>query len=57
MPAREFSRSNKKESFKAYGISANHADPREKTLVNFLKKVETLEKKMKILENEKKNKK
>ena len=57
VPAREFSRSNKKESFKAYGISANHADPREKTLVNLLKKVETLEKKMKILENEKKNKK
>ena len=60
VPAREFSRSKKKSSFKAYGISVNDADPREKILVNLLKKVENLEKKIKILENEKavkKNKK
>ena len=54
IPAREFARSKKKESFKAYGISANDADPREKILVNLLKKVENLEKKLKALD--KKNK-
>ena len=57
VPAREFSRSRKKEAFKAYGISSKDIDPREKTLVNLLKKVENLEKKIKILENEKKVKK
>ena len=54
VPAREFSRSKTKEAFKAYGISSNVTDPREKTLISLLKKVETLEKKIKILENEKK---
>ncbi len=57
VPAREFARSEKKQTFKAYGISANDADPREKTLVNLLKKVENLEKKIRTLENEKKIKK
>ena len=55
VPAREFVRSRKIESFKAYGISANDADPREKTLVELVKKVENLENKIKNLENEKKN--
>ena len=57
VPAREFLRSKKKETFKAYGISANDSDPREKILVSLLKKVENLEKKIKTLDNEKKNKK
>ena len=55
VPAREFVRSRKKESFKAYGISANDSDPREKTLKDLVKKVENLENKIKNLENEKKN--
>jgi len=55
VPAREFLRSKKKETFKAYGISANDSDPREKILVSLLKKVENLEKKIKTLDNEKKN--
>ena len=55
VPAREFARSKKKESFKAYGISVNISDPREKILVNLLKKVENLEKKIKSLDNGKKN--
>ena len=54
VPAREFARSKKKETFKAYGISANDADPREKILLNLLKKVDTLEKKIKTLYNKKK---
>ena len=57
VPAREFSRSKKKETFKAYGISVNDADPREKILVSLLKKVDNLENKLKTLENEKKHKK
>ncbi len=57
VPAREFARSKKKESFRAYGISANHSDPREKILVDLLKKVENLEKKIKALSNEKNEKK
>ena len=40
LPAREFSRSKKKESFKAYGISANASDPREEVLIGLIKKVE-----------------
>ena len=55
VPAREFERSRKKEAFKAYGISANDSDPREKTLIDLVKKVENLENKIKNLENEKKN--
>ena len=54
VPAREFVISRKKESFKAYGISANDSDPREKTLIDLVKKVENLENKIKNLENEKK---
>ena len=54
VPAREFARSNKKESFKAYGISANASDPRERLLVKLLKKVENLENKVRILDKEKK---
>ena len=49
MPAREFARSRK--TFKAYGISVNDTDPREKILVDLLK-VENLEK-MKTLDNKK----
>ena len=51
VPAREFGRSKKNVSFKAYGISANDTDPREKLLVNLIKKVENLEKKIKALDN------
>ena len=51
VPAREFARSKKKETFKAYGISANDTDPREKILVNLMKKVENLEKKIKTLDS------
>ncbi len=57
VPAREFSRSSKKDTFKAYGTSANDTDPREKTLIKLIEKVENLEKKINILKNEKKNKK
>ena len=46
-----------KETFKAYGISANDTDPREKILVELLKKVENLEKKMKTFDNKKVTKK
>ena len=53
VPAREFARSKKKETFKAYGISANASDPREIILVNLLKKVENLEKKVKNLDSKK----
>ena len=53
VPAREFARSKKKESFKAYGISTNDIDPREKILVNLIKKVENLEKKVKNLDSKK----
>ena len=49
----EFASSKKKVSFKAYGISANDTDPREKILVDLLKKVENLEKKIKTLNNKK----
>ena len=54
VPAREFARSSKRETFKAYGISANASDPRERLLVNLLKKVENLENKVKVLDKEKK---
>ena len=50
VPAREFRRSSKKESFKAYGVSVDDTDPREKVLVHLLKKVENLEKKIKTLD-------
>ena len=56
VPAREFARSSKKETFKPYAISASDADPREKALVILLKKVESLEKKIKKLENDNKSK-
>ena len=51
VPAREFGRSKKNTSFKAYGISANDTDPREKTLDNLIKKIENLENKIKTLQN------
>ena len=53
VPAREFARLNKKETFKPYGVSDNDTDPREKTLLSLLKKVENLEIKIKKLENKK----
>ena len=56
VPAREFSRSVKKETFKPYAISNSDADPREKTLLTLLKKVENLEKKIKKFESTNKNK-
>ena len=56
IPAREFARSSKKETFKPYAISDSDADPREQTLVALLKKVEGLEKKIKKLESNYKNK-
>lgn len=57
IPAREFARSAKKETFKPYGVSDSDADPREKTLVALLKKVESLEKKIKKIESNFSNKK
>ena len=51
VPAREFGRSKKNVPFNAYGISVNDTDPREKILVNLIKKVENLENKIKTLEN------
>ncbi len=56
VPAREFSRSAKKESFKPYAVSDSDADPREKALVSLLKKVENLEKKIKKFETNNKSK-
>jgi len=56
VPAREFARSTKKETFKPYAISDGDADPREKALVELLKKVEGLEKKIKKIESGYKNK-
>ena len=50
VPAREFARSAKKETFKPYAVSDSDADPREKALVSLLKKVENLEKKIKKFE-------
>ena len=40
----------KNKIFKAYGISVTDTDPREKTLNLLLKKVDSLEKKLKTLE-------
>ena len=56
VPAREFSRSAKKETFKPYAVSDSDADPREKALVSLLKKVENLEKKIKKFESNNKSK-
>ena len=56
VPAREFARSAKKETFKPYAVSDSDADPREKALVSLLKKVENLEKKIKKFESDKKSK-
>ena len=56
VPAREFSRSAKKETFKPYAVSDSDADPREKALVSLLKKVENLEKKIKKFESDNKSK-
>ena len=53
VPAREFARSAKKETFKPYAVSDSDADPREKALVSLLKKVENLEKKIKKFEKDK----
>jgi serine O-acetyltransferase len=50
VPAREFARSPEKQNFKPYGVSVSDTDPREKTLNLLLKKVENLEKKIKIIE-------
>ena len=55
VPAREFARSSKKETFKPYAISDSDADPREKTLAALLKKVEGLERKIKKIESNYKN--
>ena len=57
VPAREFTRSAKKETFKPYAVSDSDADPREKVLVSLLKKVESLEKKIKKFESDDKSKK
>ncbi len=43
IPAREFAQSNKKK-FEAYGYSNDGTDPREKKIVDLLKKIEKLEK-------------
>jgi len=39
-----------KQNFKPYGVSVSDTDPREKTLNLLLKKVENLEKKIRIIE-------
>ncbi len=49
IPAREFARSVKNETFKPYAISDSDADPREKVLETLLKKIESLEKKIKSI--------
>ena len=54
VPAREFSKSSKLEKFKAYAVSTNEIDPREKTLNLLIEKVKTLERKIKSLEKNKK---
>ena len=56
VPAREFSKSSKLEKFKAYAVSTNEIDPREKTLNLLIEKVKILEKKIKSLENNKNKK-
>ena len=56
VPAREFARSVKKETFKPYAVSDSDADPREKALVSLLKKVKNLERKIKKIESDNKNK-
>ena len=56
VPAREFARSAKKETFKPYASSDSDSDPREKILVSLLKKVENLEKKIKKFESVDKSK-
>ena len=56
VPAREFTKSNKTEKFQAYAISKNDIDPREMTLNLLIKKVETLEKQIKKIEQIKKKK-
>ena len=56
VPAREFARSAKKETFKPYAVSDSDADPREKALVSLLKKVGNLEKKIKKFESVNKSK-
>ena len=56
VPAREFARSAKKETFKPYAVSDSDSDPREMTLVSLLKKVENLEKKIKKFESDNKSK-
>ena len=54
VPAREFSKSSKLEKFKAYAVSNNEIDPRERTLNLLIEKVKTLERKIKSLEKNKK---
>ena len=56
VPAREFARSAKKETFKPYAVSDSDADPREKALVSLIKKVENLEKIIKKFESYDKSK-
>ena len=56
VPAREFARSAKKEKKKKYADSDSDADPREKALVSLLKKVKNLERKIKKIQSENKNK-
>ena len=56
VPAREFARSAKKETFKPYAVSDSDSDPREKALVSLLKKVENLEKKIKKFESDNRSK-
>ena len=51
VPAREFSKSKNLGKFKAYAVSTNEIDPREKTLSLLLEKVKMLETKIKSLEN------
>ena len=56
VPAREFSKSSKLEKFKAYAVSTNEIDPREKALNLLIEKVKTLENKIKSIENNKNKK-
>ena len=56
VPAREFAKSTKSDKFLAYAISKNEVDPRERTLNSLIEKVETLEKKIKLIEGIRKKK-
>jgi hypothetical protein len=52
VPAREFGQSNVK-NFEAYGVSKNAKDPEEKKFLSILKRLESLENKIKLQKSKK----